>query len=110
MQRASRDVLIQTQDMERATAFYRDVLGLEVFLNEANLVGLEAGAFRLFLDRGPAYGPVFEVYVADLEAAKTALVEAGCVIEQEDPTVPRCYLRDPFGLVFNIAEHRADQD
>jgi hypothetical protein len=21
---------------------------------------------------------------------------------EEDPSVPRCYLRDPFGLVFNL--------
>jgi hypothetical protein len=32
------------------------------------------------------------------------LVENGCRIEIEDPRVPRCYVRDPFGLIFNIAE------
>jgi hypothetical protein len=75
------------------------------------LVGLEAGAFRLFLDRGAAYGPVFELFVADLAAAKAQFAAAGCVIEQEDASFPRfylrVYLRDPFGLVVNIAE-RAD--
>jgi hypothetical protein len=24
------------------------------------------------------------------------------VLVEEDPSIPRCYLRDPFGLVFNL--------
>ncbi len=101
---SSRDVLIQAEDLEAACAFYEQRLGLTAFMKEENLVGLEAGAFRLFLDRGPKYGPVFEFFVDNLEAAKSELQAAGCVIEIEDPRVPKCYVRDPFGLVFNIAE------
>ena len=105
-QPASRDVLLQTQDLDQAAAFYEQHLGLQRVLDEPNLIGLEAGAFRLYLDRGPAYGPVFEFFVPDLEAAKTSLVAAGCRIEQDDPSVPRCYVRDPYGLIFNVAEKR----
>jgi hypothetical protein len=32
------------------------------------------------------------------------LLKAGCVVVEEDASVPRCYLRDPFGLVFNLGE------
>jgi catechol 2,3-dioxygenase-like lactoylglutathione lyase family enzyme len=101
---SSRDVLIQTEDLDAARAFYEHHLGLAVFMNEETIVGLEAGAFRLFLDRGPKYGPVFEFFVDDLATAKVELQSAGCVIEAEDPMVPKCYVRDPFGLTFNIAE------
>jgi catechol 2,3-dioxygenase-like lactoylglutathione lyase family enzyme len=101
---ASRDVLIQTDDIDQAARFYEKNLGLAVFLREDRLIGLEAGAFRLFLDRGPAYGPVFEFYVEDVEQAKRALTAAGCRVEAEDPSIPRCYVRDPFGLTFNIAK------
>ena len=101
---ASRDILIQTPDLDVAAAFYERMLGLAVFHRDDNLVGLEAGSFRLFLDRGASYGPVLEFYVPDLAAAKQRLVAAGCAIENDDPSVPRCYVRDPFGLVFNIAE------
>lgn len=103
---SSRDVLIQTADPEAASAFYQQQMGLAVFMKEDNIIGLEAGAFRLFLERGPALGPVFEFFVDDLQSAKHELTAAGCRIEAEDPAVPKCYLRDPFGLTFNIAERR----
>lgn len=105
---ASRDVLLQTQDLAHAAAFYEQHLGLQRVVDEPGLIGLEAGAFRLYLDRGPAYGPVFELFVPDLESAKTGLVAAGCRIEQEDPSVPKCYIRDPYGLIFNLAEKKPD--
>jgi predicted enzyme related to lactoylglutathione lyase len=66
------------------------------------MLGFETGALRLFVERGPAHGPVLDFRVDDREAAKTRLVAAGCRIVEEDPSVPRCYLTDPFGLTFNI--------
>jgi hypothetical protein len=42
-----------------------------------------------------------------MAAAKQALGQAGCVIVEEDPGVPRCYFKDPFGLVFNVEERKA---
>ena len=99
----SRDVLLQTGDIGQAAEFYECVLGFSAFLQQDGMIGLEAGAFRLFVEKGPSYGPVFEVFVDDLDAAKRRLTEAGCRIEQEDPAVPKCYVRDPFGLTFNIA-------
>ena len=104
MTRASRDVLLQAEDIDQAARFYAIELGLTVFLREERLIGLEADAFRLFLEKGPSYGPVFEFFVEDLPAAKARLTAAGCRIEQDDPSVPRCYVRDPHGLVFNIAQ------
>jgi catechol 2,3-dioxygenase-like lactoylglutathione lyase family enzyme len=68
------------------------------------MIGLEAGGFRLFLDKAEPYGPVFEFIVPDLQAAKAGLTAAGCRIENDDPSVPRCYVRDPYGLIFNIAQ------
>ena len=101
---STRDILIQTEDLEGAAAFYENVLGLGVFMREETMIGLETGAFRLFLDKAGAYGPVLEFKVDDFETAKQQLVAAGCRIENEDASVPRCYIRDPYGLVFNIAQ------
>jgi hypothetical protein len=39
-----------------------------------------------------------------LGKAKSRLIAAGCEVVEEDPSVPRVYLRDRFGLVFNITE------
>ncbi len=101
---ASRDVLIQAKEMELAAAFYERELGMRPFLQEPGICGLEAGGFRLFVERGLPYGPVFEVYVDDLEEAKVRLTGLGCAIEAEDASVPKCYVRDPWGLVFNLAQ------
>jgi catechol 2,3-dioxygenase-like lactoylglutathione lyase family enzyme len=107
--RAFRDVIIRTPDFTEAVSFYEKVLGLPVVHKSESLVGLEAGAFRLYVERGPAHGPVFDFRVADLEAGKSSLLAAGCTILEEDPSVPRCYIRDPHGLVFNIEQGKVGE-
>jgi catechol 2,3-dioxygenase-like lactoylglutathione lyase family enzyme len=100
--RASRDVIIRTGSLPAATAFYESVLGFRVSHKSDGLVGFETGSFCLYVEEGAAQGPVFEILVADVAAARGRLLAAGCVLVEEDATVPRCYLRDPFGLVFNV--------
>jgi catechol 2,3-dioxygenase-like lactoylglutathione lyase family enzyme len=100
--RSSRDVIIKTPDLAAARAFYGGVMGLTVFMDEPAMIGLETGALRLFVERAPSSGPVLDFLVDDIEAAKARLVGAGCHVVEEDSSIPRCYLRDPFGLTFNI--------
>jgi catechol 2,3-dioxygenase-like lactoylglutathione lyase family enzyme len=102
--RASPDVIIRTGQYEEAVRFYESVLGLAVVHRSATLVGFDTGAFRLYVEPGPRHGPVFEFRVPDLEGAKRSLLSAGCAIVEEDASVPRCYIRDPHGLVFNIEQ------
>jgi predicted enzyme related to lactoylglutathione lyase len=101
---ASSDILLQTPDIEAAASFYEQQLGLTVFMREPGMIGLEAGAFRLYLDRATTLGPVLDFFVPSVEAAKRSLTAAGATIEAEDPAIPRCYIRDPFGLIYNITE------
>ena len=54
------------------------------------------------IERGPALGPVLEVTVEDVEEAKSRLVRNGCEIIKDEPDFPRCYIRDPFGLIYNL--------
>ena len=103
---ASRDVIIQTDAWEDALKFYEFTLGLPVTYRSLDLVGFETGTFCLYVEKGTWHGPVFEFLVPDLQSSKRQLVAAGCTVEEEDPSVPRCYLRDPFGLVFNIGRSR----
>ena len=92
----------------RATAdFYETLLELRKVVEEENLAGLEAGAFRLHLDRSAPLGPVPELCVPDLPGARAAVLAAGCRIEGEDAAAPRCSLRDPFGLCFTLAQSEA---
>lgn len=102
--RSSRDVIIRTDAWADAVNFYTSVLGLEVVHRGEELVGFEAGEFRLYVEKGTAHGPVFEFLVPDVQAAKEQLLVAGCEVVDEDAQVPRCYLRDPYGLTFNIGK------
>jgi predicted enzyme related to lactoylglutathione lyase len=100
--RSSRDVIIRNEAWEQATAFYERVLGLPVTYRSESMAGFETGSFCLYVEKGSAHGPVFEFLVPDVETAKQKLVAAGCVVVEENASVPRCYIRDPYGVVFNL--------
>ena len=97
------DILIQAEDIERAAAFYAGELGLEITGANSGLMELRGPHINLFIERGPKLGPVLEIYVEDVEAAKRRLVEKGCIVIKDEPDFPRCYVADPFGLTYNLA-------
>jgi predicted enzyme related to lactoylglutathione lyase len=101
---SSRDVIIQTDNWTKAIEFYETTLGFSVTHRSAKLVEFETGAFRLYVEKGNRPGPVFDFLVPDMQAAKTRLLAAGCKIVEENASIPRCYIRDQFGLVFNIEQ------
>jgi catechol 2,3-dioxygenase-like lactoylglutathione lyase family enzyme len=105
--RSSRDIIIRTEDWAAATQFYATILGLPIVHRAEKMLGFETGSFCLYVEPGPSHGAVFDFLVSDVQATKRQLVAAGCVVIEEDAAVPRCYLRDPFGLVFNLGRTAA---
>ena len=101
---STRDVILQADRFDEAIIFYRDVLGFEQTTDEAALAGFETGSFTLYVEPGSSSGPVFEIEFDDPDDAKELLTAHGCEIIDENPSLPRCYVRDPYGLVFNIAQ------
>jgi catechol 2,3-dioxygenase-like lactoylglutathione lyase family enzyme len=97
-----KDILIQAPHPKDAAAFYVGQLGFEITGEEPNLICLEGERISLFIERGPALGPVLEVKVNNVEEAKQRLVQHGCEIVKDEPDFPRCYVRDPFGLIYNL--------
>jgi hypothetical protein len=98
----STDILIQTQDPKSAASFYVEQLGFEITGEVPHMISLHGEHINLFIERGPALGPVFEVTVAKVEEAKRRLVKNGCEIVKDEPDFPRCYVKDPFGLIYNL--------
>ena len=101
---SSRDVIVRSDAWPKAVKFYESVLGFQISQRGDGLVGFETGSFCLYVEKGRPHGPVFDFLVADVSAAKTALLAAGCTLIEEDPSVPRCYVRDPYGITFNIGK------
>lgn len=96
------DILIQSENPEKAAAFYVKELGFEITDDNPNMIGLHGDHINLFIERGPMLGPVLEVTVENVEAAKASLAKKGCEIIKDEPDFPRCYIRDPFGLIYNL--------
>lgn len=100
----SRSICLQLPERDKAVEFYARVMGLEVVAEEGGSVELRAGQFRLFLDQGSHLGPIMEFLVPDLEKAKQELLAAGCQVLRWEGKGKPCYMRDPFGFVFNLWE------
>jgi predicted enzyme related to lactoylglutathione lyase len=96
------DILIQSQDPENAAAFYVNQLGFKITDETPNMISLHGDHINLFIERGPALGPVLEVTVDNVDKAKLRLVKNGCEIVKDEPDFPRCYVKDPYGLIYNL--------
>jgi len=96
------DILIQAVDPKKAALFYVQHLGFEITEENPNMISLHGEHINLFIERGPALGPVLEVTVENVAQAKLNLVKHGCEIVKDEPDFPRCYVKDPFGLIYNL--------
>jgi predicted enzyme related to lactoylglutathione lyase len=95
------DIIIQAQDPKRAASFYVEQLGFTI-TGEIPMISLHGKHINLFIEQGPALGPVLEITVDNVEEAKARLVKKGCEIVKDEPDFPRCYVKDPFGLMYNL--------
>jgi Glyoxalase-like domain len=98
------DILIQAPDPTAAATFYVEQLGFEITGEDPRMISLHGPHINLFIERGPALGPVLEVTVDSVEAAKLRLRKRGCVVVKDEPEFPRCYVKDPYGLIYNLTE------
>ena len=96
------DILIQAPDPMAAATFYVEQLDFEITGEDPQMVSLHGPRINLFIERGPALGPVLEVTVDSVEAAKRRLVKHGCQIVKDEPDFPRTYIKDPYGLIYNL--------
>jgi hypothetical protein len=92
------DVLIQAQDPRKPPCCTVTQLGFEITDEKADLISLDGE----HLERGVALGSVLEVTVENVEEAKARLVRIGGVVIKDEPNFPRCYVKDPYGLTYNL--------
>jgi hypothetical protein len=97
------DILIQAKDPKRAAAFSVEQLGFSVTGETPQMISLHGNHINLFIERGPKLGPVLEVTVKNVKEAKRRLVKKGCKVVKDEPKFPRCYVKDPFGLIYNLS-------
>ena len=98
------DILIQAENPSAAAAWYVENLGFEITGGETAVISLHGPRINLFIERGPSLGPVLEVFVSDVAEARKNLVANGCWVLKDEPEVPRLYVQDPFGLIYNLSQ------
>jgi catechol 2,3-dioxygenase-like lactoylglutathione lyase family enzyme len=84
--------------------FYKNVLKLKLVGQESGLVEFSGDPISMFVDRNDSPDIVLELVVPDAEKAKAELVSAGCEVICWEGKGKDCYIRDPFGIMFNIWE------
>jgi catechol 2,3-dioxygenase-like lactoylglutathione lyase family enzyme len=103
------EVVVYTQDMARATAFYRDTLGLEPDFESPHWTTFRTGACTLALHPGTeAPDPTF--LVDDLDAARDSLEAAGVDVTEIREPAPGLRVfdaRDPDGNRFSLESRAA---
>lgn len=104
--RMSKNIGFQVEDVEKAKLFYERVMGLkEPAQSDVDEVEFQTNHNSVFLISGNKnLGPVMELIVDNLDDAKVHLVENGCEIVRWEGKGKDCYVRDPFGMVFNVWE------
>ncbi|HKG06453.1 MAG TPA: VOC family protein [Pedobacter sp.] len=107
---------INTQDIHKAAAFYKGVLGLEVLMDHGWITtyGPEQQTMEVQISFASQGGsgtltPDLSIEVDDFEETLRRTKEAGFPIEYgpvaEPWGVKRFYTRDPFGKLINILVH-----
>ena len=87
-------VAINAHDVDRATAFYRDVLGLRHLFRAGTLSFFDCGGIRLMLDKPekPEFDhPSSIIYfqVGDIQATHRRIKDAGVKFEDEPHVITR---------------------
>lgn len=102
--RLSNCVCLTTPEMQKASEFYRNTLGLQIKSEVNEGLEFEAGSLRFFINPGGPPTLAMEFLVPDLEKAREELVAAGCEVVKWEGKGRDCYVRDPYGLLFNLRE------
>ena len=104
-------IQVRAHDVERATAFYRDVLGLKfLFKAPPSLAFFDCGGVRLLID-SPEKTPEFDhpssiLYFAvpDIQAAHAQMKQSGVRFEDEPHVIARMPDHDLWMTFFHDSE------
>jgi len=108
-------IAVNVQDLARATAFYRDTLGMRLLYEFPGLAFFDCGGVRLMLARAekPEFDhPTSTIYyrVADIQQSWRMLTDAGVTLEHEPQIIAKmpdhdlwmCFIRDSENNVLGL--------
>ncbi|MCJ7535819.1 MAG: hypothetical protein MUO57_09835 [Anaerolineales bacterium] len=103
--RMSPNIAVRSDRFDEAVRFYTEVIGFKNRSQDPELADLDASPLNIFvIEDDELQGPVMELFVDDLEAARQELVANGCKVLRWRGKGQDCYIEDPFGVIYNIWE------
>ena len=106
---------VAASDVEKASAFYEEVLGLKVLMDLGWIRTYGSGSkmtiqISVMSEGGSGTAvPDISIEVDDIEEALVRVQKANIAVEYGPKTEPwgvrRFYVRDPFGRLINILQH-----
>ena len=101
----SPNIAVRTDRYQEALDFYQDVFGFENRSLDPALGDFNAPPLRMFvIEDNELNGLIHELLVEDLELAREELIKQGCEVVRWHGKGQDCYIRDPFGVIFNLWE------
>jgi methylmalonyl-CoA/ethylmalonyl-CoA epimerase len=102
-------IAINVQDLNRATAFYRDILGLPLLFTAGSLAFFDCGGVRLMLtypEKSEFDHPSSILYftVPDIAAAHRQMLSSGVRFEDEPHLIARMPTHDLWMVFFRDSE------
>ena len=102
-------ISVNIYDLERATAFYRDALGLPLLFQAGGMSFFDCGGVRLMLTKAerPEFdhsGSILYLKVPDIQAAHQKLVESGAHFESAPAMIARMPTHDLWIAAFRDTE------
>ena len=108
-------IAVRVHELERATAFYRDVLGLSLLFSTGALTFFNCGGVRLMLSKAekPEFdhpGSILYFVVPDIHAAYAQMKSAGARFEDEPHLIAKLpdhdlwmtFFKDPEGNTLSL--------
>lgn len=100
----SNHIALQHPKWHKSESFYRDVMGLDTVMKR-NHLHIRSKVLNLYImENDELRGTVLEFNVDDVEQAKEYLLSHDCTVMKWEGKGKDCYMRDPYGLVFNLWE------
>jgi predicted enzyme related to lactoylglutathione lyase len=109
MELALKRIVLFTPNMKRLAAFYRDVLGLPLKIDEKGYKEFDAGGCGIALHNGTSQigkrPPKLSFWTEDIAAARAMLVARGAKLGElkTGPGLTRCDGKDPDGNPYQLS-------
>jgi len=101
----SPNIAVKTPRFSEAVDFYSRVFGFEDRSSDPDLGNFDADPLNMFVIEDQELGGlVLELFVEDLDQARDELVKNGCKVIRWRGKGQDCYIRDPFGVIYNLWE------